>query len=134
MGWSISIVDEKGEVVSAPETHQLKGGTYALGGQKELELSETFNYSSTLRNVFPWRTINNQVVYGIWTLDGMSTEDAKHLLVQAVNQIIEEGVTENVSLMPHDNYWEPTLGNALAMLLRMLELSRLGKGYWRIEG
>lgn len=134
MGWDISIVDKDGKVIKAHQKHQIRGGTYAIGGQEELQISETFNYSSTLKNLFPHKIVLNEVLYGIWVLDGLSTEDAKPLLIRAVNKLIEEAVAEGVSLVPHDNYWEPVLGNVLAMLMRMLELTRLGSGYWRIEG
>lgn len=134
MGWDISIVDGDGKVVKAHQKHQISGGTYAVGGQEELQISETFNYSSTLKGLFPSKHVYDEILYGVWVLDGLAVEDAKPLLVRAVNKLIEEAVAEGVSLMPHDNYWEPVLGNVLAMLMRMLELSRLGNGYWRIEG
>lgn len=126
MGWDISIVDKDGKVVKSHQKHQIHGGTYAIGGQEELQISETFNYHGILADLFPGKA-------GIKHLNLMPTEASKTFLISAVNKLIEEAVAEGISLMPHDNYWEPTLGNALAMLMRMLELIRHGNGYWRIE-
>lgn len=54
MSWNVSIVDPKTkEVQNLLERHDLRGGTYALGGTTEASLNITYNYGDFFRKVLP---------------------------------------------------------------------------------
>jgi len=105
MSYDISLVDENGETIQLDEAHQLKGGTYAVGGTAEAWLNITYNYTSYFHDVFGDG--------GIRTLYGKTGEEAIPLLGQAIDRL---------GVMRDEDYWAATPGNAGAALLNLRTL------------
>ena len=94
--------------------HDLKGGTYAVGGTTEAWLNVTYNYSE-----FFYRMLGEK---GIRTIYGVTGEESIPILRAAANALKGE---------PSDNYWDATEGNAKTALLDLIRLAKLAPyGVW----
>jgi len=111
MSYDIYLNDPKtGQVIELEAPHDLRGGTYALGGTREAWLNVTYNYGSFYRQ-------HIDADKGIRKLYGMTGEQAIPILEKAIAAI---GTTERSS-----DYWESTPGNACAALEELLTLAKM---------
>ena len=94
------------KVIELDELHFMRGGTYAIGGTKELTLNITFNYSENYSK-------NN---FSIKDLDGKTALDAIPELERVISELGDE--------VDHD-YWKPTDGNAKKALIQLLTMCRM---------
>lgn len=102
------------EVIQFDQPHQMKGGTYQIGGATEAWLNITYNYYPHFR-----RTIGEK---GIRTIYGMTGAESLPILKDAMEQLGDD---------VHDNYWEPTEGNAKQALAGLVALAQLRPdGIW----
>lgn len=96
------------------ESHQLRGGTYEVGGSRTAWLNVTYNYSKWFHKVMGKQ--------GIRTIYGMTGADSIPVLEAGIAQL-----GTNVT----DNYWEPTEGNARVALTQLLALAEMRPdGIW----
>lgn len=142
MSYDIEIVDTDGQLMCAASRHQLRGGTYCLGGTDELRLNITYNYAPYFYKAFGEKGIRS--LYGKKVVDTVG-DIAK--AIQAVGEMQDiEGeqkarVDEIAERYPDaddeaiglckwepDNYWTPTRANAQASLQSLLALAGLGLG------
>lgn len=108
MSYDISLVDPvTRQTATVPDGHDLRGGTYCVGGTDEAWLNVTYNYYPHYRRVFGER--------GIRTLYGMSGRDSVPLLDTAISQLRDDVSTD---------YWQSTEGNARAALINLRHLAR----------
>ena len=116
MSYDIRLVDPiTRETLQTDRDHQLRGGTYAMGGTDEAWLNITCNYSPHFRRVLD----ENQ---GIRVLYGKTALESLPLLASAVQQL-----GDDVS----SDYWAPTEGNARKALLDLMQLAIwLPHGVW----
>ncbi len=102
------------EVTEVDTSHFMAGGTYALGGTKELWLNVTYNYSAHFYNTMGEK--------GIRTIYGMSGAESIPILENAINQLGDDASPD---------YWEPTEGNAKRALLQLLAMAKMRPdGIW----
>lgn len=115
MSYDIELVHPiTGDILHLDEPHQLKGGTYAVGGTTEASLNVTYNYSQHFYAVLD---------DGIRSIYGMTGADSIPVLQAAADQL-----ADNV----HPNYWEATEGNAKAALLQLIALAKMRPdGVWQ---
>ena len=85
MSWWVYLKNEEGEAVEVPRHSE--GGTYVMGGTKTAELNVTYNYGKH---------------FNFKELDGKTGEEAKSLLIKAV---------EEFGIKRIEDYWNPTKGN-----------------------
>lgn len=105
MGYDILMIDKKtGEIAELPDTHHIKGGTYAVGGTNEAWLSITYNYSKFFKKYIDQEK-------GIRWLYGKKGKRT----IKRLRKAIEE-MKDNATL----DYWEATEGNARLMLKGLL--------------
>lgn len=116
MSYDLWLIDPKsGAVLESDEPHDLKGGTYMVGGTRRLELNVTYNYSEHFRRVIDG---------GIRTLDGKSGADTIPILMEAIAKL-----GDDVDL----DYWAATEGNAKRALRDLLQLAEMrSDGMWRV--
>lgn len=95
MSYDVSILDKEKRVMSQTEKHQIKGGTYEIGGTKQAWLNITYNYSEHFVNAFGKSL--KKVIHG---------KSSKEII-----PILEEGI-KILGTNTSTDYWESTPGNA----------------------
>ena len=120
MSYDIRIVDKETKMpIMVEEPHNIAGGTYAVGGTKELWLNITYNYAPFFRKVFKEHGDS-----GIHCIEGENVEKTIPWIEDAINNLGDD---------VDDNYWTPTEGNAKKSLKSLLKLAELcPQGEWEI--
>lgn len=116
MSYDIMLVDPvTEEVLELDNTHQMYGGTYAVGGTKEARINITYNYSKFYYMIYG--------DLGIRFLYGMTGLDSIPHLKEGISMLYDDA---------SDNYWEATEGNAKKPLVQLLTLAKLRPdGVWK---
>lgn len=110
--WLVDPVTKERLETDAP--HQMRGGTYALGGTTRLHLNITYNYSPLYYRAFGEK--------GIRTIYGMTGADSIHVLQAAAAQLGDE---------TDSDYWKATEGNAKRPLYQLIALAKMRPdGVW----
>ena len=115
MSYDIKLNDPvTGRTIELDAAHELRGGTYQLGGCTEAWLNVTYNYGIHYYRVFGEK--------GIRTIYGMTGSDSIPVL---------ESGSEKLANDVSDDYWESTEGNAKRSLLQLIGLAkRRPDGVW----
>lgn len=115
MSYDISLLDPvTKKTIEFNHVHDIKGGTYCLGGTREAWLNITYNYANHYRRIFGEK--------GIRTIYGMSGAESIPILKKAISQLGDDVST---------NYWESTEGNAKKALYALLAFAELRPdGIW----
>jgi hypothetical protein len=116
MSYDIDLVDPvSGETLHAETKHDIRGGTYVMGGSTELSLNVTYNYAKHY-----YRTLGEK---GIRTIYGMTGAESIPLLKSAAEQLGND---------VDDDYWKPTEGNSKRALIQLIALAQLRPdGVWK---
>lgn len=116
MSYDISLCDPvTKDVLEADTPHQIRGGTYALGGTPSLWLNVTYNYSRHF-----YKHLDTEK--GIRVLYGKTGAETIPLLKSAIAKLGDD---------IDDNYWQPTEGNAKRALCGLLAMAELRPdGVW----
>jgi hypothetical protein len=117
MSWDCTLVDATTQKpLEADKPIQLGGGTYAVGGTKELTFNVTYNYSGLFRKVLGGEGLND--------LSGKTGADSIYWLMVGYNKLGDK-------IDP--DYWQPTEGNAKQALLALMQLARMRPdGVWEM--
>lgn len=117
MSYDINLCDPiSGETIQLDSPHQLRGGTFVLGGTTEAWLNITYNYGKHYCRVLDGEK-------GIRVIYGMSGADSIPVLQKAIAQLGDD---------TSSNYWDSTEGNAKAALCGLLALAKLRPdGVWQ---
>lgn len=115
MSYDIDLLDPVSKkVIELNNTHDIRGGTYRVGGTNEAHLNITYNYGEHY-----YKTLGEN---GIRTIYGMTGAESIPLLKNAISQL-----GDDVS----DDYWEGTEGNAKKSLYVLLAFAQLRPdGIW----
>lgn len=115
MSYDIYLLDPvTKESIEFDSIHDIKGGTYRIGGTNEAWLNITYNYDKHYRQVFGDE--------GIRTIYGKSGAESIPVLKDAISQL-----GDDIS----NDYWESTEGNAKRALYGLLAFAQLRPdGIW----
>lgn len=115
MSYDISLVDPvTKETLEVESPHQIRGGTYAVGGTTEAWLNITYNYGRFYYEVFGEK--------GIRTIYGMTGAESIPVIKKAMDKLGDD---------VDPDYWKPTQGNAKRALAGLLALAQLRPdGIW----
>ena len=103
-----------GATIEFEEPHQMKGGTYAIGGTTEAHLNITWNYGGHFR-----RVLGDGGIRSIYQKTGADTIP---VLQYAAEQLGDD---------TDEDYWKPTEGNAKAAILQLLAMAKMRPdGVW----
>jgi hypothetical protein len=126
MSYDLGLIDPiTGATLELDAPHQMKGGTYCLGGCATASINITYNYSEHFYRVIP-------------ALDPESDEDSKRGGIRSIYgltgaesiPVLEKAVAQLGDDVSKD-YWESTEGNAKQALLQCLALARMRPdGMW----
>ncbi|MDX1466096.1 MAG: hypothetical protein R3215_10390 [Halomonas sp.] len=116
MSYDISLTDPvTGQTLELDEPHDMRGGTYAVGGTREAWLNITYNYAPHFYELFGDK--------GIRWLYGKTAAETLPNLEEAVTLLADDVSAD---------YWEPTEGNAKAALCKLIALAQLRPdGVWQ---
>lgn len=116
MSYDIEIIDPKtGKTAQVDKPHFVRGGSYALGGTTDLSLNITYNYAKHF-----YRVLGEG---GIRSIYGKKVAETLPILAKAVAELKDD---------VHDNYWEPTEGNARKALLNLIVIgAQFPDGVWQ---
>ena len=114
MSYDIYLVDPvTKETLELDTAHQMRGGTYAVGGTVLCHLNITYNYSNH------YELFGEEGIRSIYGLTGAESL----LMLAAVTKLLGDDVSEN--------YWESTEGNAKQALLQLVALAQMRPdGIW----
>ena len=130
------------ETLGLDEPHQMRGGTYPIGGESRTHFNITYNYAPILRRVLG--------PAGVRTIYGMTGAESLPLLEAAIDQLATEPTEEDVAnleerkaailkadgspvlmslredvlAMRIDDYWTPTEPNVRTALQALLVLAQ----------
>ena len=116
MSYDVYLHDpETNQIAIVPDGHDLRGGTYAIGGSAYAELNVTYNYAKHL-----WRVLGEG---GVRSLYEMTGQESIPKLRSAIAQLGDD---------VDPDYWNPTEGNAKAALKNLLLLAQAcPNGIWK---
>jgi len=116
MSYDIELCDPvTNRVLELDEPHQMRGGTYAVGGTRLLELNVTYNYAPHF-----YRVIGEK---GIRTIYEMTGAESIPVLDAAIAQLADDA---------SDDYWEATEGNAKRALCQLRQMATMRPdGVWK---
>lgn len=116
MSYDIYLVDPvTRETLLADNNHHMTGGTYRVGGTRELHLNVTYNYSNYLQ-----KFIDEEK--GIRYIYGMSGIESIPVLKGAIRKLSDD---------TSDDYWESTEGNVKRALIKLLTIAEMRPdGVW----
>ena len=117
MSYDISLQDPvTKETIEVENAHFMRGGTYALGGTKELWLNVTYNYGSIFRRP---EVLGEE---GIRAIYGMTGAESIPVLQNAIANLSED---------TDPDYWKATDGNAKRPLCQLLAMAQMRPdGIW----
>ena len=115
MSYDIDLNDPKtGEPCKLDVPHQMKGGTYQVGGCPEASLNITYNYAPIYTECFGEK--------GIRFLYGKNAADTIPILEEAIDALGDD---------VNPDYWAATEGNAKAALRQLVALAKMRPdGVW----
>ena len=115
MSYDIELVDPiTKEVITIDSPHFMGGGTYQLGGSKELWLNITWNYSKYYYDIMGED--------GIRSIYGKSGAESIPILESAISKLKDD---------TNDDYWKATEGNAKRPLVQLLAMAKMRPdGIW----
>ena len=131
MSYDISLQDPvTRETIQLSEPHQMRGGTYQVGGSTELSLNITFNYGEIYRRVFGDENVELSKFdkmfgggeTGIRKIYGMTGGDSIPVIEKAIAMLGND---------VDEDYWKATEGNAKRALLQLVALAKMRPdGVW----
>lgn len=135
MSYDISLVDPvTKETLVADTTHQMRGGTYAIGGTDEMWLSVTYNYGRWYRKDYAFGENGIRSINGLSGAESIPVlkkaitgleESKEELPEEEINQCLEQGVS---------GYWMPTKENAIRPLYQLLAMAQMRPdGVWESD-
>lgn len=116
MSYDIELQDPvTGECIILDANHQMRGGTYAVGGTAKARLNVTYNYYEIL-----CRCLDNDK--GIRALYGIQAVDSIPMLEAAIAKLSDD---------VNSDYWKATEGNVKRALYQLLALAKMRPdGVW----
>lgn len=109
-----------GEILELDEPHQMKGGTYAVGGTQQAKLNITYNYAEHFYRVFLDVQFSELGIRSIYGLAGAESIPVLQMAIAKLNDDVDQ------------DYWKPTEGNAKKALTQLLALAKMRPdGVWR---
>lgn len=117
MSYDINLLDPIAKkVIEINDAHFLRGGTYKMGGSKELTLNITYNYSKILHRVIQPKNTPSEYKTGIRSLYGMTALEVAPILEAAISSLKDD---------VDEDYWKATEGNVKRALNNLLTMCKM---------
>jgi hypothetical protein len=115
MSYDIELIDPvTKEPLLLDQPHNMRGGTYQIGGTRWAHLNVTYNYSPHF-----YKTLGE---LGIRRIYGMTGAESIPILMDAATKLKDD---------KDEDYWASTEGNAKAAILQLIILAQMRPdGIW----
>lgn len=126
MSWDFDLCDAvTNKTLKTEEKHEIKGGTYCIGGTNEMTLNITYNYSDIINKKMKELEIGEEDCYSyVYYISGKTGAE----VIAPLKRLIAS-LKDDVG----KDYWTPTEGNAKRALCGLLALSQLRPdGIWNV--
>ena len=124
MSWDFDLCDPvTKKVLETEEKHEIKGGTYCVGGTTEMALNVTYNYSDIINKKMKVLGIGDKHEYAYYLngKTGVETIEPLKKIIASLKDDVDE------------DYWKPTEGNAKRALCGLLAFAQMKPdGVWRV--
>lgn len=137
MSYDISLCDPiTGETLETESTHMMTGGTFTVGGTRELWLNVTYNYADWYYrpDVFPIIEGESKGIRAIYGLTGAESIPVLKKAIDTLKKLNEDiSEEERTELEKHGTtgYWMPTKENAIRPLCQLLAMAQMRPdGVW----
>lgn len=130
MSYDISLKEPvTGEQVYFDTAHQMKGGTYCLGGTNEACLNITYNYARWYckDSVFPCKGEGGNI-RSIYGMSGAESIPVLENAIKTLESMIEDLTEEEIKKYEDGGaggYWTPTRANAIKPLYQLLAMAKM---------
>jgi hypothetical protein len=133
MSYDIELTDPvTGAVLELQEPHNMRGGTYAVGGTKRAHLNVTYNYAPMFYRAFGSAGSDDETSCvgqmltvahrGVRTIYGLTGAESMPILTKAIAELGDD---------VDPDYWKATDGNAKRALLQLRALAAMRPdGLW----
>lgn len=132
MSYDISLVDPvTKETLTMDAPHQMRGGTYAIGGTDEMWVNITYNYARWYYKDYAFGENGIRSIYGLSGAESIPVlkkaiagleSTIEELPEEEMQKYIEQGVT---------GYWVATRENAIRPLYQLLAMAQMRPdGVW----
>lgn len=131
MSYDISLVDPvTKETLELDAPHQIKGGTYALGGTREAWLNVTWNYSDWYRMDGVFQKVDGESrgirsIYGKTGAESIPILKAAIAALESCDKDISEERRRECEECDATGYWMPTRENAIKPLYSLLAFAQM---------
>lgn len=133
MSYDIRLCDPvTGEVLELDSLHDMRGGTYVLGGTKEAWLNVTYNYSKWYYAEGVFRRPESAYT-GIRSIYDLSGAESIPILERAIETLksCDCPFSDEELKEYEDGYWKPTRENAIRPLYQLLAFAKMRPdGVW----
>lgn len=110
------------EIILFDEPHQMRGGTYAIGGTRSAELNITYNYGDYYYEVYEEN--------GIREIYGKTGAESVPILENMIQRIRDKYGKECEK--ESGNYWDKIPSNALKPLYQLITMAKMRPdGIWQ---
>ena len=137
MSYDIALTDPvTKETIQFDSTHDMRGGTYALGGTTEAWLNITYNYADWYYKpgVFgptEEKSKGIRAIYGLSGAESIPVLQKAIAALQAMTEDISDEERNQCEEQGATGYWMPTRENAIKPLYQLLAMTKLRPdGVW----
>ena len=137
MSYDITLTDPvTKEAIQFDSAHDMRGGTYALGGTTEAWLNITYNYADWYYKpgVFgPTKEESKGIraIYGLSGAESIPVLQKAIAALQAMNEDISDENRHQCEEQGATGYWMPTRENAIKPLYQLLAMAKMRPdGVW----
>ena len=137
MSYDIYLVEQTTrKTIKFDTPHQMRGGTYALGGTSEAWLNITYNYAQWYYKdgVFPNNGDHKSGIRAIYGLSGAESIQVLQHAISALEEMTEDLSAEEIKEYEQHGsggYWLPTRENAIKPLYQLLAMAKMRPdGVW----
>lgn len=132
MSYDISLVDPvTRETLTMDAPHQMRGGTYAIGGTTRLWLNITYNYGVWYRKPYAFGEKGIRAIYGMTGKDSIPLLHRTIANLETVDEELPQEEIDERKSRGMGDYWIPTKENAIKPLYQLIELAKMRPdGIW----
>lgn len=135
MSYDIRLVDPvKRETLLCEIPHQMKGGTFAIGGTQEMDLNITYNYADWYYRPGVFSIEGRGGIRHIYGLTGAESIPVLKGAIKALEECkedISDEEREECEEQGATGYWMPTRENAIKRICQLLAFAQMRPdGIW----